>query len=77
MNTSGKNYAPNLDFNMIKHETCKIISAKQPLSNALLSDICEDHLPQIGLFSDELIDLFRIDFIQCQLAGAICSMLPL
>ena len=39
----------------IKHEICEMIPAKQHLSNALLSDICEDHLPQVGLFSDELI----------------------
>ncbi len=69
-----------LQYDM-KHETCKTISAKQFLSNALLSDICEDHLPQIGLFSDELIfgplSENRLPYSMRQLAGAICSMLPL
>ena len=65
----------------IKHERCEMIPARKKLSNALLSDICEDHLPQIGLFSDELIfgplSERRLPNSMRQLAGAVCSMLPL
>lgn len=65
----------------LKHDSCQILLAHMPLSNALLSDICEDHLPQIGLFVDELIfgplTQKRLPNPMRQLAGAVCSTLPL
>lgn len=64
-----------------KHESCEQLSAQKQLSDALLSDICEDHLPQIGLFSDELIfgplSESWLPYSMRQLGGAICAMLPL
>ena len=65
----------------LKHDSCEILLAKKALSDALLSDICEDHIPQIGLFVDELIfgplTQKRIPNPMRQLAGAVCSTLPL
>ena len=65
----------------IKHDSCEQIKGKKKLSDALLSDISEDHIPQIGLFSDELIfgplSENWLSYSRRQLAGAICSMLPL
>ena len=67
----------------IKHETDPCAEAKIPLSNAFLSDVCEDYLPQIGLYSTDLIAgskhyRFRSESAETkQLCGAVCSTLPL
>ena len=67
----------------IKHETDPCPVAKTTLSNAFLADVCEDYIPQIGLYSIELIAgskhyLFRNQSTRLrQLCGAVCSTMPL
>ena len=67
----------------IKHEIDPCPVASTALSNAFLSDVCEDYLPQIGLCSTELIAgskhyMFRNPTREInQLCGAVCSTLPL
>ena len=58
-------------------ENCAPVRAREPLSVELMSNICEDYIPHIGLFVDELMwnGQNRLDL--WTLGGAIASTLPL
>ena len=68
----------NYDF---KFESTQQLTAVTILSSQFLSDISEDHIPHIGLFCDELIlgplSEQQLNSNYRQLAGAVCSVLPL
>ena len=58
-------------------ENCAPVRARTLLSLELMSNICEDYIPHIGLFIDELLwsGQGRVDL--WKLGGAIASTLPL
>lgn len=59
------------------HENCAPVPAQTLLSLELMSDICEDYVPHIGLFIDDLMWGGLGEQSLWPLGGAIASTLPL
>ena len=59
------------------HENCAPVPAQTLLSLQLMSDVCEDYVPHIGLFIDDLIWGGLGNRSLWPLGGAIASTLPL
>ena len=58
-------------------ETSSVIPVETLLSLELMSNICEDYIPHIGLFLEDLLWAGHHDKSLSPLAGAIASTLPL